>query len=386
MEDYPAEVWERQRDGLGIVGAQASLVPLIVDAVVPQITRLFMREVVQKIPRIYLVGCGDSFYAAMAARLMFERYTGVATEAVAALEFSRYLVDYMPPGSLVIAISVSGGVSRTVEAAEWATQRGGWVVALTGRAGSKITQIAQDSIVHYAVLHNDAQRLSTRGLANFEASLISLYLAAVQIGITLGRVDAAEGVHVQQELLSVTAGMDRTIQANTEITRRYAEEARECGTFFLLGAGPNYATACFGAAKLLEGPNLNGIPQELEEWAHEQYFLTSEGTQVIILATPGQSIDRAREIIRTVKAVGGRAVVITSPAEAGNFGEIDFIFPIMGEIRELYAPLAYALPLEQLAIHLQNIRGSLPVANDAEENYRRQVVRQSIQQSNMRVQ
>jgi glucosamine--fructose-6-phosphate aminotransferase (isomerizing) len=386
MEDYPAEVWERQRDGLGIVAAQASLVPLIIDAIVPRVTQLFTREAVRRIPRIYLVGCGDSLYAAMAARLMFERYTGVATEAVAALEFSRYLVDYMTPGSLVIAISVSGGVSRTVEAAEWATRQGGWVVALTGRAESKITQIAQDSIVHYAVLHNDAQRLSTRGLANFEASLIALYLAAVQIGITLGRVDAAEGVRVQQELRAAAAAMDDTIQANTEVTRRYAEEARECETFFLLGAGPNYATAYFGAAKLLEGPNLNGVPQELEEWAHEQYFLTSEGTQVILLAAPGQSIDRAREIVRTVKAVGGRAVVITSPAEVANFGEVDFIFPIMGEIREIYTPLAYALPLEQLAIHLQNIRGSLPAANDAEENYRRQVVRQSIQQSTLRMQ
>src|SRR5258708_2501491 len=262
MEDYPEEVWERQRDGLGIVAAQASLVPLIIDAVVPQVTQLFTREAVQRIPRIYLVGCGDSLYAAMAARLMFERYTGIATEAVAALEFSR---------SLVIAISVSGGVSRTVEAAEWATQQKGWVVALTGRADSKITQIAQDSIVHYTVLDNDAQRLSTRGLANFEASLISLYLGAVQIGITLGRVDATEGVRVQQELRAVAADMDHTIQANTEVTRRYAEEARECEAFFLLGAGPNYATAYFGAAKLLEGPNLNGVPQELEKWAHEQY-------------------------------------------------------------------------------------------------------------------
>jgi glutamine---fructose-6-phosphate transaminase (isomerizing) len=386
MEDYPAEVWERQRDGLSIVAAQASLVPLIIDTVVPRVTQLFTREAVHRIPRIYLVGCGDSLYAAIAARLLFERYTGVATEAVAALEFSRYLVDYMPVGSLVVAISVSGGVSRTLEAAEWATRRGGWVVALTGRADSKITQIAQDSIIHYAVLHNDAQRLSTRGLANFEASLISLYLAAVQVGITLGRVDAAEGVRVQQELRAVAADMDQTIQANTEITRRYAEEARECETFFLLGAGPNYATAYFGAAKLLEGPNLNGVSQELEEWAHEQYFLTRQDTQVIILATPGQSIDRAREIVRTAKAVGGRAAVITSPAEAGSFGEVDFIFPIMGEIREIYTPLAYALPLEQLAIHLQNIRGSLPVANDAEDRHRRQVVRQSIQQSAMRVQ
>src|SRR5579875_1395973 len=386
MEEYPAEVWERQPDGLGIVAAQAPLVPLIVDTVNPQVTRLFTREAVQGISRIYLVGCGDSLYAAMAARFMFERYTSIATEPVAALEFSRYLVDYMPPGSLAIAVSVSGGVSRTLEAAEWAKRQGGWVLALTGRAGSKITRIAQDSIVHYAALAHDPQRLSTLALANFEASLISLHLIAIQIGISLGRVDADEKTRVLQDLRAVSLAMDQTVQANTELTRRYAEEASGAEAFFLLGAGPNHATAHFGAAKLLEGPNLNGVPQELEEWAHEQYFLTRQGTQVVILAPPGQSIDRAREIVHTVKAIGGCAVVLTCASEAATFAGADYTFPIVGEVPEAYTPLAYALPLEQLAIHLQSIRGPLPVANDAEDRYRRQVVRQSIQQSTMRAQ
>ena len=100
--------------------------------------RLFPPEAARGIPRIYLVGCGDSLYAGMAARLAFEQLTHIATEAVPALEFSRYLVDYVPPGSLVITISVSGGVSRTMEAAEWAKRRECWVIGLTGRANSKL--------------------------------------------------------------------------------------------------------------------------------------------------------------------------------------------------------------------------------------------------------
>ncbi len=65
--------------------------------------------------RVYLVGCGDSWYCGMATRLAFEAWAGVPTEAQQALEFSRYYCEYAPTDALVVAISNSGRVSRTVE-------------------------------------------------------------------------------------------------------------------------------------------------------------------------------------------------------------------------------------------------------------------------------
>src|SRR5579883_3308799 len=91
MQQHAPEVWERQSDPLGIVQAQGPLVPLIVDAVAAQVAQSFQPGSVRGIPRIYLVGCGDSYYAGVAARLLFERLTRIPTEAVPSLEFSRYL-------------------------------------------------------------------------------------------------------------------------------------------------------------------------------------------------------------------------------------------------------------------------------------------------------
>jgi len=42
--------------------------------------------------RIYLVGCGDSHYAGLATRFAFERWSGIPTEALESLEFSRYAI------------------------------------------------------------------------------------------------------------------------------------------------------------------------------------------------------------------------------------------------------------------------------------------------------
>jgi len=77
-------------------------------------------ELCHSVKRIYLVGCGDSYHAPVGAELAFHQLTGVPTQAVSALTFGRYMAAFLPPTgpqtNLVIAVSVSGVVSRTIEA------------------------------------------------------------------------------------------------------------------------------------------------------------------------------------------------------------------------------------------------------------------------------
>ncbi len=94
------------------------------------------------VKRIYVTGCGDSHHAALGAELAFEALAGVPTEALTALQFSRYAALYMPESgpqtNLVIGISVSGEVSRTLEALLQGKIAGATTVALTATPGSRI--------------------------------------------------------------------------------------------------------------------------------------------------------------------------------------------------------------------------------------------------------
>lgn len=94
--------------------------------------------------RIYFVGCGDSYFCGLAARYATELFTGIPTEALESLEFSRYAVRTAPPGSLVVAVSNSGDVARTVEALKFARQAGLRAVGVTytRTAGSPPTRTA----------------------------------------------------------------------------------------------------------------------------------------------------------------------------------------------------------------------------------------------------
>ena len=69
------------------------------------------------IEHLYLTGCGDSAFAGLAATLAFRRHSRLRVHAVHALDLARYDVRYLPPASAVLAISYSGKVGRTIEAA-----------------------------------------------------------------------------------------------------------------------------------------------------------------------------------------------------------------------------------------------------------------------------
>ncbi|HJY73026.1 MAG TPA: PfkB family carbohydrate kinase, partial [Streptosporangiaceae bacterium] len=94
------------------------------------------------IEHLYLTGCGDSAFAGLAATLAFRRHSRLRVHAVHALDFARYDVRYLPPDSALLAISYSGKVGRTVEAARQASTFGAPVIALTGDAAGPLASVA----------------------------------------------------------------------------------------------------------------------------------------------------------------------------------------------------------------------------------------------------
>ena len=78
-----------------------------------------------------LFGCGDSYCAALAARSFMMDATKRMIEPVESLEFSRYLVSYIPSDAFVFGVSNSGTVSRTIEGVRLARERNAWTFAVT---------------------------------------------------------------------------------------------------------------------------------------------------------------------------------------------------------------------------------------------------------------
>ena len=137
-----------------------------------------------------------------------------------------------------------------------------------------------------------------------------------------------------------------------------------------LGAGPNLASAHFGAAKLFEGPQKPGVATNIEEWAHEEYFVSGAGTPIFLIAPQGASFDRAGEILSELNFIGANPVFISDMKPQDTRG---VYIPLSTGLPEEFTPLLAALPLSQFAFHLTRVSGQerfeFPSPEVAEEHY-----------------
>ena len=295
--------------------------------------------------RVYLVGCGDSHYCGLATRFAFERWSGIPTEALESLEFSRYAIEAAPSDALVIAVSNSGRVARTVECALFARQRGMATLGLTYAPESRLAQTAS-MVLPWT--YDDVG--FGPGTLSYLASLISLYAVALQLASISSRFSSDEVQSRLGAMRGLGDALEQTIAACQPVAVDVAAAIDPISILTVIGGGPNYGTSLFGMAKFIEAAAFNAVGQELEEWAHEQYFCTGPGSHTLVIAPRGASVDRAREQLRAVRDVGGRAIAVCDPSDTETAAQADAVLPVLGAEDELLSPIVSAIPVELVAL------------------------------------
>lgn len=323
------------------------LVRLLVADLAPQVSRITHH--VSQIQRVFIAGCGDSHFAGRAAELAFEQLAGLPCEPMTAMQFSRYGVGYLPEpagSNLVLAISASGQVSRTIEALELARPQGATTVAITGNARSPLAQAAELTLLAAVPpLAEDEAELVVPGLRSYLASLLALYLCAIQLGEGRGRLSQGEAEGLRQELTGAADWIEQTIALNGETAAQLADAWNDADYHVFCGAGPNYGTALFGAAKLLEASGDPAVGQETEEWAHLEYFGRHAPTPTFLISAGGWDEDRALEVATAAKGIGRRVAVI-APVGSGlsETMDKDAVLGVVGSLRECFSPLVLCIP------------------------------------------
>ena len=307
--------------------------------------------------RVLMGGSGDSYFAALAVAPAWQRWTGIRTEAHTAMEFSRYQSMLLDAGDLVISISNSGSSSRARETVLLAKDRGVPTLGVTGSLTGALARQA-DLIVHRPVSEQIAlPAYYSRCLVNFAeymAVLYALYVLGLRLGVQRG--------HLTEALCAAQiARIEQAIEAQGAIAARIepaiatlCEQLGDIDTIWALGAGPSRGTAQYSAAKFHEQLPINGIGQDLEEWAHLEYFLTLKWgarSVVLVIAPPGNSFDRAQEIVKGIANAGGRAIVASS-APASAFPEAFLYLDLADNLDEWLSPLTYHLPAQLLVLHM----------------------------------
>lgn len=321
-------------------------------------------ETCTSIKRVYLVGCGDSYHASYGAELAFHQLAGVSAQALSSLTFSRYHVGYLPPTgpqtNLVIAVSVSGVVTRTIEALLLAQQAGAIGVALTGNPNAPLAQTGQKVFVSTVPpLPDEMRGMVVPGVRSYLASQIALYSAALRIGEVRGHLTTARADSLRRELGDLAQAVEATIAACEPVAKEIAASWGEATPdMVFVGGGPLYGAAMFSAAKLLEGSGDNAFAQETEEWAHLQYFAEPADSPTFLLEAGGFAADRMEEIARAAHVIGRQVIAITAQGEQAIRHYASHVLPVAGDVRECFAPLVYSIPGELVAAARAELLGT----------------------------
>jgi sugar/nucleoside kinase (ribokinase family)/fructoselysine-6-P-deglycase FrlB-like protein len=343
-------------DGSGVMEREITTIPAVIRdrlELAGQAATTVERLREARIRHVVLVGCGDSSFACQAAALALNRHSGLQVRWEHALDFARYGVRYLASGTAVVVVSFSGQTGRTIEAAHQARAFGHLVIALTGVQDSPIARVAD------CVLSAEIPTFGfAPGTSTYTAMLVTLLTLAAELGANVAA--GADGPASPDAVSRYAKDLQRLPRLAEETLRlsegpAYAAAERLAGARMItfLGAGPNEASAKFGAAKLFEGAQQIALATNVEEWAHEQYFITRPGEPVVLVAPSGASSDRAAEILSELNYIDALPVFVgdqTPPLPA-------LLLPMAAGIGEELSPVLASIPLSQIGLHLMRRNG-----------------------------
>ena len=248
----------------------------------------------EEVEQVYLCGCGDSHHAAIGLEFAFDLWSGRNVRVAPAMFMSRYLIPRLKAPSrktLVIGISSSGEVARTIEAIDLANQAGAITLAFTLNDESSLAQIAKASL-----------KIST---PSFPGPGLLSYLCSLLMGYASCTALAAPAV--REEICSCMEELPRVLEewipVSMERGIKFAENPQiRKGCLFVAG-GSLYGSALFGAAKIIESAGTYAWAQELEEWAHLEYFCNPAQMPTWFLSSGGRTKSREQEVFQAARVI-----------------------------------------------------------------------------------
>lgn len=334
------------------------LIADVTEAFLAEAMRALSDDFCHTLERLHVIGCGDSHFAALATEFAFESIAGVPTEAQNAMAFSRYgVIHFDTPGfaqragaSAVIGVSVSGGVTRTIEGVLRARARGLHTFAVTSSEQTPIAQAAGAVLTTKAPDAPNAAGVQVPGARSYFASLIMLYACALRMAEARGR----DTQTWRANLSDMGEQARRTIEMSDAPARALAERTLGAGEFVFCGSGPNFGTAQFCAAKVLEASGDAAIGQDVEEWAHLQYFAKAVNTPTFLITANERDASRAAEVKTAMQAIG-RRVIEVSPYGAAISADGDHL--PYAPCPEVFSPLLACIPAMLFASHRAELLG-----------------------------
>ena len=292
-------------------------------------------------PHVWLAGAGSSWHAALVGEMLLAG-VGRLGARVRAID-AAHLVEYAPEpaAAAVVAITHRGTNGYASAALARARGAGAPAVAITGKGGD-----GPDGAEH--VLRTVDHEASSCHTVSYTCALAMLAALAAAVGHD---EETARQLDAIPDQLAMLLGQESW----EELAARFGGRRR----YWIVGGGPNVATAYEAALKLGEGAWAPSVGLGTEQFLHGGWAALEPDDLVVLIAPPGAAHARAIDAARVAAEIGASLIALVAEDDRE-------IAPLAAEtialppVPELLSPMVAIVPLQLITYHLAVTTGADP--------------------------
>ena len=296
---------------------------------------------------VFLVACGTSYHACLAASYMFSKLSFLATHPVVASEFVEQHGKSVNIDSTLLVVSQSGETADTLDAVESARLRAATVLGLTNIVGSTLTRVAR-----VYICQQSGPEIGVAATKTFTSQLSVLSQLAIRLAKKRGKISHVEIEDIEEKLEQIPDIVESTIQSQEEKVKQLAKKYRGKQAFFFLGRGISSAVALEGRLKLMEIAYLPSIAYPAGESKHGPISLIEPGFPVIFVCPKDGTHKTIISNIMEMKARGASIIVVIEKGDEEIKKLADDYIEIETGLPEVLSPIPFVTPLQLFAYYM----------------------------------
>ena len=304
-----------------------------------------------EVPKVTVIACGTSFYAAMIAKYWFESVARLPVDIDIASEF-RYRDTPLPEGGVAIFISQSGETMDTLEALKLCKQQGQRIMAIVNVPDSSIAR--ESEVVLQTLAGPEIGVASTKA---FTTQLVTLACIVITAAKQCGTLEARDEAILSQAITEVPSRAVEVLHHDDRL-RELAQEMFKARDALYLGRGTGFPIALEGALKLKEISYIHAEGYPAGEMKHGPIALIDEQVPVIVVAPKDKWLEKVASNIQEVSARGGKVVLLSDAEGVGHVGDMAWAAIQLPTVHAFVAPILYAIPVQLLAYHIAVLKGT----------------------------
>jgi glucosamine--fructose-6-phosphate aminotransferase (isomerizing) len=304
---------------------------------------------------VFLVACGTSYHACLAASYMFSKLAFLATYPVIASEFVEQHGKSVNIDSTILAVSQSGETADTLAAVNCGRQRAATVLGLTNAIGSTLTRVSRVYIGQQS-----GPEIGVAATKTFTSQLSVMAQLALRLAKKRGKVSQDEMDFLAEKLEKLPDTVETIIRTQEEKVKYIAKKYKDAKTFFFLGRGVSTATAYEARLKLMEIAYVPAIAFPAGESKHGPISLVENGFPVVFICPKDETRKTLIGNMMEMKARGASIIAVVEEGDEEIKKLADDHVEVPEGIPGVLSPIPFVVPLQLLAYYMAVERGHNP--------------------------